>query len=191
MSATSLASQLDQHQEIATRSAALAELARDGQDRIDRFFRKRGVADADDRADLNATVWETVARKVLHAEFDAERCQAEISYVLGIATLVLQHYRSRDRRLIGQIVTLDTNWDISEECSDLAEIEETLDRDSRYQCLIERLDEDSRAIAHEIWTNGYNPAAIAAALGRNIKTIRARIRVIAEQLKVILAEENA
>ncbi len=190
MTTPSLAAQLDQHQEIAARSAALAILARDGQARIDRFFRTRGVADADERADLCATVWETVARKVLQGEFDAQRCQAEISYVLGIATLVLQHYRSRDRRLTGQIVTLDADFDLGEECSDLVEIEDTLDRASRYQLLLERLDEDSRAIAHEIWTNGYNPAAIATALGRNIKTIRSRIKTIACVLQTIRAEES-
>ena len=189
MLASVLAGQLDSTSDLHTRTVALAELARDGQPKVNRFFLRRTVADPDDREDLCASVWEVVTRKIFAGEFDASKCQVAMGFVYGIASQVLKHYRTRDRRLLGQVVTLDEHLDIGEACADLVAIEDALERESRYQRLLTLLDEDGREVARRIWTDGYDPHAIANGMGRNIKTVRGRIRQIAEHLQTIRAEE--
>lgn len=190
-SQTTLSSRLDGHQSEDMRMEALAELAQVGQIRVIAFLRKRGITDGDVLADLSGDVWCLVTSFVVDGRY-IDCGKDAMAFVYRVTHNILRHYIGRDRRLRGQIITLDesTEQTMLSDSDPLGNLEEEIDRAYLYQEMIDRLQsEGDRNIAHLCWQDQSAPQ-IAAQLHLNIKTVRAGLRRIAEEVRTLRELSN-
>jgi RNA polymerase sigma factor (sigma-70 family) len=180
-----IAQRLDSQRSLEERMQALSELARAGQFRVDAYLRRRGITDGDVLADLSSEVWLILTELIS----DGRYCYKGIdpmAYVFQVTHNVLRHHLSRDKRLSGQIVTLDAT--LEESFADdeaLVSVEEDIDLRLRFEELMQSLNSESdQQIAQLCWQER-TPNQIAEELNLNIKTVRKGMRRIAEEVRVL------
>ncbi len=184
--ARTLSQSLDSHSSLIERMNALAQLAQNGQIKTAAYFQRRGVTDSDIVADLSSDTWLIMTACITEGKY-TDHGKDPMAFVYGIAANVLRHYVNRDRRLLGQVLTLDTEMETNwlQEDDWITDLEETIDSDYRYEEMLARLaSSGDRSIAALCWKNLSAPQ-IAEELQLNIKTVRAGLKRIAEEVRAL------
>jgi RNA polymerase sigma factor (sigma-70 family) len=183
-----LSQRLDSSRTLVERMDALAELALSGQTKIGAFLRKRGITDPDILSDLIGETWVQVTDIIAEGRYN-DRGKDPMAFVFTVTHNILRHYVGRDRRLKGQVVTLDDTIDTSytEDWGQLEDIEDSIDRAILYQEVLGRLNSDGDRNVAELWWQDNSPPQIAARSQLNIKTVRASLKRIAEEVRLVRA----
>lgn len=183
--------QLDGRRAIEVRREAMAILARDGQQAVIAYCRKRGVKDGDVLADLSSEIWLAVFQVVIDGRY-VDKGRPAMAYVFGVAHHTLQHYFNRDRRVTGQHISLEDVLDDDGLATDdpFEPLEQTIDNDLLFGRLLERLTSKiDRDIAQFFWQHqDHTPPKIAAQLDLDVKTVRLSLKRIAEEVRILRAE---